>query len=293
MSTYNGEKYLRTQIDSVLAQEGVEVSLLVRDDGSTDSTKEILREYREKGLLEWYDGPNLRSAQSFMNLLRKAEDAPFYALCDQDDFWIPEKLRVAVEKLKEYPENEPAMYYGATTLTDGDLKPLEHQNTVIPTLNVAQAIIFPFATGCTMVMNRALVQLVNSQPCETRNMHDYWIHKVCLVIGGHCVCDPEPHILYRQHGNNVLGGSQSMMLRLKRHWNTMHKDPNIRSDEVVRILKYFGDRIPEENLEVCREVAEYRQSLTKRIKLAFDKRVACGDKRLDLLFRVAVLLGVL
>ena len=71
MSTYNGERYLRQQIDSILQQEGVKVQLLVRDDGSTDNTLDILNGYAQKGLLKWYQGENLKSARSFLTLLKE------------------------------------------------------------------------------------------------------------------------------------------------------------------------------------------------------------------------------
>ena len=73
LSTYNGEKYLKEQIDSVLAQKNTDVSILVRDDGSTDKTLEILEKYKKDGKLEWYTGKNLKPAKSFLNLVRCAE----------------------------------------------------------------------------------------------------------------------------------------------------------------------------------------------------------------------------
>ena len=79
MSTYNGEKYLEEQIDSILAQKGCKVQLLVRDDGSSDGTIGILQKYHEEGYLEYYTGENLKPAKSFMDLLYNAPKAEYYA----------------------------------------------------------------------------------------------------------------------------------------------------------------------------------------------------------------------
>ena len=100
MSTYNGEKYLREQIDSILGQRGVEVSLLVRDDGSTDATLTTLDEYKESGRLDYYCGNNLGPARSFMHLLQNAPASDFYAFSDQDDKWMDDKLSPPLPRWK-------------------------------------------------------------------------------------------------------------------------------------------------------------------------------------------------
>ena len=110
MSTYNGEKYLRIQIESILAQKDVCVSLLVRDDGSSDATTLILDEYAKEGKLTWYSGKNIRPAQSFFDLLFNAPESEYIALSDQDDFWLPEKVYKGCEKVMKMPEDKPCMY---------------------------------------------------------------------------------------------------------------------------------------------------------------------------------------
>ena len=101
MSTYNGEKYLQVQLDSILSQENVDLELLVRDDGSTDSTKTILERYQSEGKLTWYSGKNKKPAYSFFDLLGKCKDADYYAFADQDDFWHEDKLINAIKRLEK------------------------------------------------------------------------------------------------------------------------------------------------------------------------------------------------
>ena len=97
MSTYNGQKYIRQQIDSILQQTNVEVNLLVRDDGSKDDTIKILDEYKQEGKLTYYTGPNLGPQLSFLNLLNNCPKADYYAFADQDDYWEKDKLSTAVK----------------------------------------------------------------------------------------------------------------------------------------------------------------------------------------------------
>ena len=111
MSTYNGECFLREQIESLLKQNNEDITILVRDDGSSDKTVGILEEYEKSGQLQAYSGRNLKPARSFMELIDKAhiEEYDYYAFSDQDDIWLPDKVHVAVQAIQKY--DVPAMYY--------------------------------------------------------------------------------------------------------------------------------------------------------------------------------------
>ena len=100
MSTYNGEKYLKEQIDSILSQEGVDVRLYIRDDGSSDRTTDILASYQEHKNVKIEKGNNLGFAKSFLTALDECDEADYYAFSDQDDVWEKDKLSTAME-----PEN--------------------------------------------------------------------------------------------------------------------------------------------------------------------------------------------
>lgn len=121
LSTYNGEKYLKEQIDSVLSQKNVNVNILVRDDGSYDETKTILQKYQDEGKLKWYTGNNLKATYSFLDLLHNTPKADYYAFCDQDDVWNENKLIMAINKLENLPKYKPALYTGRLNITDSEL----------------------------------------------------------------------------------------------------------------------------------------------------------------------------
>ena len=101
LSTYNGEKYLEEQLDSLASQNGVVIELLVRDDGSTDGTAAILDRWQDEGRLSWYTSANLGPGKSFMHLLQTAGGGGYYAFCDQDDVWLPDKVKRVMEAFDE------------------------------------------------------------------------------------------------------------------------------------------------------------------------------------------------
>ena len=106
MATYNGKSYLLEQIESICSQQGVNIKLWVRDDGSTDGTQLLLEEYKQKGLLDWYQGTSSSGpAKAFLDLLQTSPKADFYAFADQDDYWMEDKMKIAVENLQIKHEN--------------------------------------------------------------------------------------------------------------------------------------------------------------------------------------------
>lgn len=205
MSTYNGEEYLREQLESIFSQEGVEVTAIVRDDGSTDQTLSILQEYEKKGALQFYTGENLKPAKSFMDLIYIAPDAMYYALCDQDDVWIQGKLKTAVDFLKSH--DKPALYYHGMNLVD---KELNKYGYYFREQEKAESLEYSCLygdgiAGCTMVFNDKLMTAIREYKPAFITMHDGWIHRVCLCVHG-CICgDKTAYINYRQHDNNAIG----------------------------------------------------------------------------------------
>ena len=117
MSTYNGEQYLQQQINSIITQKNVEVELIVRDDGSTDKTIDILKDYQQKGLLSYYAGENLKPQYSFLHLLRHAPECKYYAFADQDDVWLEDKLYSGIKEIYSF-DNQPAIYTCQTQMTN-------------------------------------------------------------------------------------------------------------------------------------------------------------------------------
>ena len=124
MSTYNGQKYLEEQINSILNQENVEISLLVRDDESSDDTIKVLQELSQKNKnISYFTGKNMGPARSFMELVNKSSSADYYAFSDQDDVWDSKKIISAIEKLEKI--ERPCLYISALEIVDENLNTIE------------------------------------------------------------------------------------------------------------------------------------------------------------------------
>lgn len=206
MSTYNGEEYIREQLDSILAQNYPDVDILIRDDGSTDDTFVILKEYEEMhNNITAYQGKNIGVNKSFFELLRKS-NADYIGFCDQDDYWLPEKIERAVEQLEQM--SGPALYCSAKTLVNANLEPLESQQDARLIPGFGNAVIESICSGCTTLMNRELVNIIKERLPEDVIHHDWWCYMVATYLGS-MYYDKNSYIYYRQHGRNEVGASGS------------------------------------------------------------------------------------
>lgn len=295
MSTYNGEKYLRQQVDSILNQTGVQVRLLVRDDGSTDQTLAILQEYQDKGLLRYYQGANLKTARSFIQLVHDSPASDYYAFSDQDDVWLKDKLNRALSMLASHPGNDsmPLLYAGNFQMVDANLNKIPSADHYT-TQTFANAIVYSCCTGCTMVMNRALRDVLKNHPLPQHMlMHDDWVHKVCLAVGGQVIFDSQPMMLYRQHGNNVDGGIHTLKDKVKKVWGERTNHARIMSGQLEELQEMYGQQLPVANQRLLKHALRYgRGNLSQRVQLAFDPTYAIREKpSLNHEFRISLLMN--
>lgn len=293
MSTYNGEKYLREQIDSILNQDGdFKLDLIVRDDGSTDSTCSILQEYQEIGKLIWYSGENLRSARSFMDLLYNHTGYDYYAFADQDDVWNKDKLKLGIEAVRN--SEIPCLYFSNATYVDESLQPLGG-NTYHRELHCDfySTIVYPCFLGCTMVFNRQLAEIVQGQAIPTVvQMHDSYLARVCVSVGGAIIYDEAPHILYRQHGNNVIGATVGKRDAIRRRLKDIFCENKIGiASQIKEITDIYSSFISEEKKEFLNEVIGYKKSFKTRAGLARDKRPKYISKNIHLTMFLKIMNG--
>lgn len=264
LATYNGEKYLREQLDSLLNQKGVSVKILVRDDGSTDHTHEILDEYQSKELLEWYTGEHLNVQKGYLDLLRNAPRGDYYAFCDQDDVWDDDKLLFAVTELDDMPADKPAMYYCGQRLVDEKLN-LISVHKIATDRNAHANFLISNVAGCTAVFNQILVDAVNSASPDFILMHDSWLFKICLALGGNYYADSTAHINYRQHENNVAGlngGVKGKVKQVQRYLDVFEIKKQCQS-----LLQCYGEKMTPEYRKLTEEIINYDQSVGNWMKL--------------------------
>jgi len=274
MSTYNGEKYICQQIDSILQQEDVEVNLLVRDDGSTDKTHSILKDYAEKGMLSWYKGDNLGPAHSFLQLLKDAPESDYYAFSDQDDYWQKDKISTAINKIR--CSNEPSLYFCQTQLADKDLTPIPTP-VLKPLCTFGEALVYQFIGGCTMVMNNALRDIVISYNPSFLQMHDVWIYCIAKAVDAVVYYDPIPHILYRQHETNVVGQGYGQLKEWKKRIGRLLNKRQERYHIAVELQHGYQELMNQENADLLEKFVLAKQNFSKRMALVSDKHFRCSD----------------
>lgn len=280
LSTYNGERYLAEQLASLRRQEGVALHVHARDDGSTDGTCAILRAHAPvwPELADLAPGTNLGVAASFLHLLGTAPaDADFYAFCDQDDVWMPDKLARATAALAA--EEGPALYCSNTVCVDHDLKvigtPAPH-----PDARFHHILFDNVATGCTVVLNRAARELLVSRLPESGVlMHDWWCALVIAAFG-RLHYDPVPSMFYRQHGGNVVGlnanwlgqklGLMRRLLRQRRTFYPIHA-------QAAELLRQFGPTMPAPHRDHLARLVESKRSLAARAAFALSRQVVHRD----------------
>ena len=291
LSTYNGERFLEEQLESIVAQKGVTPIIIVRDDGSTDKTCKILDKWQKKNALRWYNGPNMGPARSFLNLLRDSDDEDYYAFSDQDDYWLPEKLDVAISKLAPY-KDEPALYFCQTQLVDRNLKEIDSV-VIDPLQTMGEALVYQFIGGCTMVMNHKLRNIINRYTPLYLSMHDVWIYEVAQAINAHIIFDRVPYILYRQHGDNVMGQTTSQVAHWKdRTSRVIRRDWHARSRLAQEVYDGYHEIMTEDNIKILHDFIDGKKDLKKRLRLLTDDRYRCADKATYCYFRLAVLLNI-
>ncbi|MCM1107552.1 MAG: glycosyltransferase family 2 protein [Clostridium sp.] len=290
MSTYNGACYLQEQLSSIYEQTGVDCSVLVRDDGSTDVTLSILEAEQALGRLTWYSGSNVGPAFSFWDLLRTASGSEYYAFSDQDDVWHKDKLAVAVEALKACGDR-PALYFCQTQLADEHLNPLENVS-IHPLLTLGEALVYQFVGGSTMVFNEALRRKLIQYTPRYMRMHDIWVYDVALAVDGFVYFDPTPHVLYRQHGGNAVGQLNSTRFRWKNRWNRICRNEHIRLRTAEELLRGYASEMRPENRELVTKVVEYRKSCGVKWSLLSDKRLRCSDRSIERTGKLSILLNI-
>lgn len=294
MSTYNGEKYLKEQIDSILAQQDVSVSLLIRDDGSSDGTVGILKQYSAQyENISFYTGRNIGVQKSFFDLLKKADrSADYYAFSDQDDYWLPEKLKRAVKLLGRADRQDIPLLYGSMVIyASGDLKvwqPVSYCNR--RKTKLGNALAENIFMGCTEVFNKELLTLASSHLPKGAQWHDWWLYLTAAAFG-RAVYDREAYILYRQHGDNRLGMQESWRKRWKNRFLHFKQLKYSLNRQAVQFLRAYGTDYPGGDLVEL--LAHYRGSFGMRLRIAHERRIYRQQTMDDIAYHLLFLLGLL
>ena len=298
LSTYNGEKYIRQQLDSILAQKDVEVSVLIRDDGSTDSTVDIINDYCSKNSdIKLIKGSNMGACKSFFELFKEADMGyDYYALSDQDDYWYEDKLAVACSKLAgiDNKENKPFLYCCEADITDENLntsgkdKAAEEAKTSFTVKNpgFGNALIENIARGGSVIFNPTLLGMVRIDAPADCYMHDWWLYLLATCFGK-AIHDNKAYYKYRQHKDNVLGASTSKLGIIKRRLSQSRTNKGHVSRQAIAFGKLY--EIPEKKKIQLDVIASYQSSFKQRLRGLSGKYLYRQRKSDNIVFRMLFL----
>lgn len=247
MATYNGEKYIEQQIESIRKQSNQEWELFIRDDGSNDKTISIIKEYTKiDNRIHFYDDndKHLGAKNSFMRLL-DVVDAELYMFCDQDDVWLPSKIEHSLKLLEaskaEHPD-KPIIVHTDVTVVDGELKELSKSYWKSAHINPERYKTYNYLSilncvqGTTMLFNKQAKEVCYPLAKDIR-MHDFWVATRVIKNGGIIATLYEQTVLYRQHTNNVYGVSFGDSLKFSKKLRSIKEVYEVNADKYLYLRK--------------------------------------------------------
>lgn len=271
LSTYNGEKYIAEQLNSILHQTMPNIHISIHDDGSSDNTVNIIEDFVKKhDNITFYGSDRLGYPECFFWLMKNHKEAKYYAFSDQDDFWLPEKLEMAVKNIEAKNEflNNATLYYSKKIIVDENLKrldwydPDQQEGLENALLKLNQA------SGCTMVFNRPLMDKLNTYHPNVP-YHDSWVYKVATLVGG-VVSDNKAYILYRQHTENVDGahvdGAKLLFKRIRGIDFTLKKYRK-KNDYASQLLDGYGHQCNKKDKKLIEDIINAHKSIKARLRL--------------------------
>ena len=301
MATYNGERYLAEQIESIQAQTFRDWKLLIRDDGSTDNTRQIIEGFVASDSRISFINPdsteNLGVIKSFYALVKHGR-ADYYFFSDQDDVWLPEKLELTLAEAQKHDPNQALMVYTDLKVVNQNLEVLNesmirsqshHANT-----EFIQELTENTVTGGTAMINHALAE--RWTVTEDILMHDWYLALLATSFGKLVYID-RPTELYRQHDNNVLG-ARTLDKRLKifrlgprfiftRYWKLIHD-----SQKQAEHLLEFAD-LPVAIREVINNFSDIdKQSFMGRLSRILKYKFSKNQWKHILVFRFLLLTNI-
>lgn len=276
LTTYNGEKYIKEQIDSILNQTYKNINLIISDDSSKDGTRKILEQYeqKEKRIKVYYQPKNIGYIKNFEFLLKKVE-SDIYMLSDQDDVWLPEKIEKTYEVLKR---EQADLVFGDLEVVNQDLEQIYPSFGDFMKLNrkIKKYIhsyqlnyLYNCVTGCTVMAKKEGIEKVLPIPTNSKYLiHDHWLG---LITGleGKLAYVPEKYIKYRQHGNNQVGTE-----KISHQFKTLEEVRNLFIQVKLGIFITYvenNDKFPKDIQKLNVKAYEYFKKIENRKNFNFRK----------------------
>lgn len=298
MSTYNGERYVIEQVESIMRQEGCKPILIIRDDGSTDKTLDRLSEMKHKygDAIRIYRGKNIGYRESFMLLLKKAADASFYAYADQDDIWLPDKCKRAIENISAVDDftQRKILYGSSVILVNDENKKLGINDISTSPNNIGSYFTRHRIAGCSMVFTKPLkdcaVGFLNQKITNKWMDHDFMIGSLAYAYGD-VLRDKNSYIMHKRHESSVTGGGQGLLKRLQTEKFVIFERKNLHYD-MARMLLGFDKKNMNSDVRVFLEkIVLYKDSMKYKLDLLKENMITSGIKCCDVETKLKIILN--
>lgn len=300
LSTYNGEKYLEEQLDSIFQQTFQNFTLYIRDDASTDSTCDVIHAYIKKHptftdkiiLLPNPANENLGYMGSFWQLLEKCDTADYYAFCDQDDVWLPDKLEAGLSFMEKENSQIPLLYFSNYNYCDNKLNILHEAPAVSLPITFRDVLFYTPAFGFSIVINEKLRQMALQTVDRTNLPHDGWVQKIAAAFGK-ILYNPKCTALYRRHSNAVTSSNAQLLSTIKYWIKNDIFGSSMKENRFVlkRFLQEYGTLLSRENTALLTLYTTEKKTLSiwgKRFLYEKRLRPSLGG---DLALRICFVLG--
>lgn len=278
MSTYNGEKYIKEQIDSIFSQKGISPIIYVRDDGSSDNTVNIIRGYINKGKNIYLQcGENIGFQKSFAKVSHTKVEADYYAFSDQDDIWMDNKLITSINKISNL--QEPVLYGGNIIIVNNYMERIGTWCNEFDFETKKKSILKYYSLGnnmygCTLVWNKELQEIYSAHMPEMFISHDVYLTMLAGAVGK-IIVDNEPLILHRIHNENTAGIEQSLIKRIKKGYKNYFGKNHRELSKVAKdiITNYNIQKNPENELLIYISQYKSNRKLKGKIYKMLDKSI--------------------
>lgn len=289
LSAYNGEKYIDAQIKSLLEQEYPNIEIYVRDDGSTDSTVNILEKYVQEGKIHLIKGKNIGFCESFFVLLKMCKEGEYWSFCDQDDIWKKDKIKRAVEHLEgQKDKNEvPLLYYSLSRMIDEKGRDLGIQAPPAGSLCFRRALTGTFGVGFSMVINAKLRDAMLQCNPQAVYSHDWLAGAVALGMG-RVIVDRKICAYYRRLDASVTRISYSRRIR----WflGTLYSQGDVKARN-IEFSKCFYNQLSEENKKLLNLFNKHQYSFINAIRKSFYPKRWRPSVSSELVMRFLMMIG--
>ena len=292
LSTYNGEKYLGEQLDSILNQKGdFSLKILVRDDGSKDGTLDILEKYSKKIEMQIIRGENIGVNKSLKELFMNCDtDCEYFSISDQDDVWLETKIQTAIESLSKN-KNKLKMFASRSLVTDINMNVIGKTQDPGDRVSYYNAMVQNVCPGHTQVFNKDVLLKLRKNYSENIFVIDWWIYLLVSSMG-EITFDRRCFVKHRQHGLNSAGYELNFWKKLKKRISFLNKyKKSPVSEQLKSFFEIYKDQMKKEYRIETENFFNSQRNVLVRIKYILFSKVFRYGRFENLIFKLLYVLG--